>query len=385
MKVLLINPGLPHAFPQLEFMLNSGVEVHCLNVFPGPKLEGSGIVNHDWHGRKEPPSDLAKLKYFQMGLRARGFIRDLKPDIVHAHYASSAGLIAWLSGFRPYAVTIHGSDLLERGKSVMGRALLRRVLGGAELVNPVASHMTGILHRLGVSDDRTMVMPFGIDLGKLPFVPKPDRLSGNVKLLCTRSLGSPVYDIPTLLHALAKARSQGSHATLTLAAKGKLAPSLKKLAGQLGLDQAVTFGDGYAAQDLPAMMAGHDVYVSSSLSDGASVSLMEAMACGAFPLVSDIPANREWLVDRQNAMLFAPGDCDTLAQLILSLPEQRWFIEHAVQSNRKLAEMKADRTKNLRMLLDRLAAAAHVVLPPDSRETYSAKDKRAHWQRRRAG
>jgi glycosyltransferase involved in cell wall biosynthesis len=93
---------------------------------------------------------------------------------------------------------------------------------------------------------------------------------------------------------------------------------------------------------------------------------MEAMACGLFPLVSDIPANREWLVDRQNALLFAPGDRDALAQLILSLPSRREFIEQAVLANRKLAEARADREKNLRTLLDRLAATAKVSFCSDS-------------------
>jgi glycosyltransferase involved in cell wall biosynthesis len=365
MKVLLINPGLPHTLPQLEFMVDAGVEVHCLNVRAGFKLERPGIVNYDWCGREETTSDLAKLTYFQMGLRARGFIRALKPDIVHAHYATSAGLIAWLSGYRPYAVTIHGSDLLERSKSILGAALLRRVLRGAQLVNPVAGHMTGLLREWGVGEDRTLVMPFGIDLRKLPFVPRTNRLADGVRLLCTRNLDRPVYDIPTLLHALAKARSQGSQATLTLAS-GAPESSLKELAGQLGIEQAVTFGGGYAIEDLPALMARHDVYVSSSLWDGASVSLMEAMACGLFPLVSDIPANREWLVDRQNALLFAPGDRDALAQLILSLPSRREFIEQAVLANRKLAEARADREKNLRTLLDRLAATAKVSFCSDS-------------------
>src|ERR1035437_4396576 len=140
MKVLVINPGLPHTLAQLEFMVDAGVEVHCLNVHPGFKLECPGIVNYDWYGSAEPTSDFAKLTYLQMGLRARRFIRRLKPDIVHAHYASSAGLIACMSGFRPYAVTVHGSDLLERSKSPIGRALLHRVLAGAQLVNPVATH-----------------------------------------------------------------------------------------------------------------------------------------------------------------------------------------------------------------------------------------------------
>ena len=46
-----------------------------------------------------------------------------------------------------------------------------------------------------------------------------------------------------------------------------------------------------------------DIYVSTSLHDGTSVSLLEAMGSGAFPIVTDIPSNREWIHHGQNGFL----------------------------------------------------------------------------------
>ena len=354
MRVLLINPGLRHVLPQLRFMAASGIDVHCVNLRPGARLDSEGITNYDWHAGEQRSSGFEKLAFLRQGVRARRFTRWLKPDIVHAHYATSAGLVAYLSGYHPYVVTIHGSDLLLRGKSRLGRAILSPVLRNADCVNPVAEHMTGLLRHLGVDTHKTLALTFGVDLQELPFVPCNSRFDGGVRLLCTRSLGSPVYDIPTLLFAVAKARSRGCKVTLTLAATGSLSPSLTQLAGDLGISDAVTFGKGYSIADLPALMRCHDVYVSSSLSDGASISLMEAMACGIFPIVSDIPANTEWLEHGRNALLFPTGDADRLAELICQLPSQLSFVEAAVKLNRTMAEDRADQMKNLGSLIGHL-------------------------------
>src|SRR4029079_13645664 len=71
-----------------------------------------------------------------------------------------------------------------------------------------------------------------------------------------------------------------------------------------------------------------EVYVSASRSDSTSQSLLEAMAAGALPVVSDIPGNREWVTDGERAnagdrrglvglaQLFAPGDAQGLADAV---------------------------------------------------------------------
>ena len=63
-----------------------------------------------------------------------------------------------------------------------------------------------------------------------------------------------------------------------------------------------------------------DVYLSASHIDGSSVALMEAMACGCPALVSDIPANLEWIEDGEQGWVFRDGDAKHLPEKLFILP-----------------------------------------------------------------
>ena len=74
-------------------------------------------------------------------------------------------------------------------------------------------------------------------------------------------------------------------------------------------------------------------YISASLSDGTANSLLEAMAAGLFPIVSDIPANREWIADGENGMLFPPGDHMALARCLERACRERAWMSSARETN----------------------------------------------------
>ncbi len=94
-----------------------------------------------------------------------------------------------------------------------------------------------------------------------------------------------------------------------------------------------------------------DLYISPSHVDGSSVSLMEALACGLPVLVSDIPANREWITDGANGWLFPDGDADALAAKIISVMQRRG--QSAIRkAARKTAEDRADWSRNFAVLLE---------------------------------
>lgn len=54
--------------------------------------------------------------------------------------------------------------------------------------------------------------------------------------------------------------------------------------------------------DVGNLLYKNDVFISIPSSDSTSVSLLEAMCCGLFPIVSDLPANREWIHDKKMAI-----------------------------------------------------------------------------------
>ena len=110
---------------------------------------------------------------------------------------------------------------------------------------------------------------------------------------------------------------------------------------------------GYINQEeLPRYYNEADVYISPSHVDGSSVSLMEAMACGLPCLVSDIPANKEWVTEGENGWLFPDGDADALAEVILRVAENRDTLDRIGTQARMVAEARADWPKNFQRLLE---------------------------------
>jgi glycosyltransferase involved in cell wall biosynthesis len=78
---------------------------------------------------------------------------------------------------------------------------------------------------------------------------------------------------------------------------------------------------------------------------------MEALACGLPCLVSDIPANKEWVTEGENGWLFRDGDANHLAEKILTAIAQRETLPEVGQSSRRVAELRADWKKNAEALM----------------------------------
>jgi glycosyltransferase involved in cell wall biosynthesis len=87
------------------------------------------------------------------------------------------------------------------------------------------------------------------------------------------------------------------------------------------------------------------VAVSPSTHDGTPNTLLEAMACGCFPVAGDLESLREWITPGANGLLVAPGDPRALADAILLALEQPAFRQRARQHNLRLISERAEYTK----------------------------------------
>ena len=85
-----------------------------------------------------------------------------------------------------------------------------------------------------------------------------------------------------------------------------------------------------------------DIAVSVPSSDGTPVSVLEAMACGAAPVVSDLPSLREWITDGENGLLVPVGDPEALAAAIVRLLQQPHLREQFRQRNQEIIHSRAD-------------------------------------------
>jgi len=193
-----------------------------------------------------------------------------------------------------------------------------------------------------------MVAPIGIDCSLFTMADFAQR-PGRGMLLCTRD-HKPVYDHATLLRALRilKDRGEDFHLTFVVAPR---ADDTRAVIRELDLDDRVSFISSYSSQELPGILAGTDVYVSASLSDGTSSSLLEAMGTGTCPVVSDIEANRPWIEHGGNGLLFPPGDPEALSECLIEAIGHPEFRCRAGEKSHAIVNERANRDQQMDVLL----------------------------------
>ena len=132
------------------------VTVISLNPFD---LEGVNVVYI------KPATRWPRLNYIVSALTVRRLIRQLQPDILHAHYATGHGLLGAIAGLHPFVVTAWGTDILiSPEESFVYRRLVHWVLERADLVTSMARHMTThLVERRYVAPDKVITLPFGVD------------------------------------------------------------------------------------------------------------------------------------------------------------------------------------------------------------------------------
>jgi L-malate glycosyltransferase len=335
----------------------------CGHILEDRPLPAEVEIVH-WAGGKAPArlSDGPRLLF-----DLRRVIRRIQPDILHAGPIQRSAFLAALTGFQPLVSMSWGYDLLHDAQrnaawSWATRYTLQHsaaMIGDCETIRQLAIDY-------GMAADRIVTFPWGIDLGH--FTPG-DRWAGSehslsepsmpLTLLSTRSW-EPIYGVETIARAFAQVARRRTELRLVMLGNGSQAELLRQILSRDGLMQGLGQVDhprvllpgqaGYA--DLPRFYRSADLYIAATHSDGTSISMLEAMACGCPVLVSDIPGNREWVTPGENGWLFPPGDPDALAQAILHAVEQRDRLPEMGHLAYRLAEQHADWKQNFPWLFE---------------------------------
>lgn len=312
-----------------------GVQLHLLSPLLPQHWKGSGYIN--------------SLPWV---LQLRRLISQIKPDIVDAQYITVNGYLGALSGFHPLVLTAWGSDVL----IVMKESLCLRVLGKyalkkASVITCNSETMRTALVNFGVEPDRIKIIRQGIDTQK--FSPQPDKsfkdglgLRGRPVIISTRSF-QPVYNLEMLIRAIPLVLKHFPKATFVIAGDGEQGEYLKDLVVSSGCSQNVRFVGWVTQDELPKYLASSDIYVSTSLSDSASLSLHEAMACELAPVVTDLPGNREWVADGENGFLIPVNDIQALADKIVYLLKNEGLAQQFGRVGRKIIQERAEYEKEM--------------------------------------
>jgi glycosyltransferase involved in cell wall biosynthesis len=263
----------------------------------------------------------------------RRVLNRLNPDVLHAHYLTGNGWLAWISRFHPYVVSVWGSDILITARESRRARLHTRVaLRGADLVTGNSEHLVKAAVAAGAKAERTHYVNFGVDTER--FCPGPDPielrarlgLKGRRVIFSPRTI-APLYHHETVIAALAQLPQDVVVLMTRYLANATELEALESQAAELGVAERVIVVDAVTYGEMPDLYRLADVVVSLAASDGGPITVIEALATGRPVVATDLPAVREWAAELDPAALVPVADAAATASAIerllsLSLAER---------------------------------------------------------------
>lgn len=268
-------------------------------------------------------------------LQLASLFRGQRIEVVHTHNTRAlvyGGPAARLACVGRLIHTWHGQNLLASPRE----ALLFR-LGSLlpDAVVAVSEDAARFMARQGVPARRLHTILNGVDTQRFA-VTGPQRDGP----LVTVARLSPEKDLATLLRALAQARQTLPELTLEVAGAGPCLGELRELAHSLGLNSAVHFLG--QVRDVPALLARARLFVLPSLTEGISLTLLEAQACGLPVVATKVGGNPEVVGDGETGLLVPPGNPAELAAAIVRLAGAPEMAKAMGAAGRRRVEQRFD-------------------------------------------
>ena len=287
---------------------------------------------------------------FTLPARLSKIIRKFSPDVIHMHNPTSLlyGVIAGkLAGAPRMIVTQHGKILKESSRM---RIINKRISYFLDKTVSVSIDVAdNIKNSYKVKKSKTETIINGIDealykkdeakraLGRLQFNLDGEIVIGHIARL------SPEKDQKTLLCAFSKIAREINKVRLMIVGGGPLCDSLEALAIELDIKDKVIF-TGFQ-KDIPYFLNIFDMFVLSSIREGTSLTLIEAMAASLPVIATDVGGNSKVIVDKKTGILVPAQSPDKLAEAMVYLAKNPALREKMGKEGRKRVEEKFSLSK----------------------------------------
>ena len=159
-----------------------------------------------------------------------------------------------------------------------------------------------------------------------------------------------LYRTADVIEAFALAAVAAPDLALVMGGSGPLTAAHEARISELGLSSRVRMIGQIPEADLPSYLRGCDAYLTASQSDGTSVTMLQAMACGAPIIASANAGNSQWITDGLTGQTFPVGDINALAALLV-ICGRNPKTQSEAESARELVARQADWIRNREQLL----------------------------------
>jgi glycosyltransferase involved in cell wall biosynthesis len=295
-RLLLIGSQSVHVSNYCKLIKPYFDEVFLISNELGEDLDGvqQELVNFSY---------LKVSNYFSTVRKIRSICSDFKPDVIHIHQVNSVSFFSVLAlkNFNiPLVITAWGSDvLLLPNKSFVFTQIVKYCLKHADAVTADAEYLCQEVMKFMPAGKASVVLAnFGIELNDELFTQRQNIIYSN-------RLHKPLYNVDEIIRSFKRLEDTGRNVyRLVIAASGEETENLKRLTADLNLTEKVDFVGWLSLNENLKWYAKSKFYMSIPDSDATSISLLEAMYYGSYPIVSSLPSKREWISDEVNGSYY---------------------------------------------------------------------------------
>ena len=299
-----------HTKKWCSFFKSKGYDIHVISLNNG-SIQGVTVHSLNMNLDKvRGNSYLDKFKYLTLGGRVKDLINEIKPDILHAHYASSYGFLGGATGFHPYIISVWGSDVYDfPKKNIFFKKFIERNLSKADMILSTSRVMADETKKY--TDKNIEITPFGVDINLF----KPDnnkeksKDKGKIVIGTIKALEEK-YGIEYLVRAFGKLATKYENIYLDIGGTGSQREFLENLTKELHVENKVKFLGFLRQEEVARAFNRFDIAVFPSTLDSESfgVAAVEAQACGTPIIVSKVgglpeatsPGRSSILVEKEN-------------------------------------------------------------------------------------
>jgi glycosyltransferase involved in cell wall biosynthesis len=281
--------------------------------------------------------------------------KTFRPNVVIGYRTTSYGFIGACSGFRPLVIAAQGeSDVWPPGhwSNLFTERMARVAIKRAGIIHAWGENMAHALFRLGADRSKVLIGHRGILLDQFTYH-EPFGERNAITFVCTRSLYAE-YHHDLVLDVL-KALEDfflDIQFLLVVIGDGSRKEFLVHYANELCLRSEIKWVGRIPPDHVLDWLTKSDIYISLPDTEGVSSSLLEAMASGCYPIVTDLPANREWIQDSVNGRLVSHR-LEEIVDICKEVVQNRYDLMPGIEENRKRIEHVADATIINAFFIDR--------------------------------
>jgi glycosyltransferase involved in cell wall biosynthesis len=329
------------------------IELHVISFDRGVKFD-----NVRYYPLKEYLGN--KLDYFLNAFLVKKYIKKIKPDLLHSHYASSYGFLGAFSGFHPYIITGWGADIFDSPKNYFMKLLLQYSFRKADAIT-VLSMITKIEMKK-LSGKNVDLIPFGVDIDKFKAI---NKLDDNILRIGAVRTFTEKYGIEYLIRGFSLACKNFSNIQLHLIGDGSLMNKFGELVKELKIEDKVYFY-GYVNQNSDfekyiSILNSFNIYVIPSIIDSETfgVAAVEASSCELPVIASNVGGLPEVVEDKITGLIVPPRDVKALADALELLISNKALRMEFGKNGRIKVEKEYDWKNNVKKMVDLYKQLSH--------------------------